>query len=72
MYSAVNKLSRGKRDRNPHGSAALNVNSNPSHASGSGGGSKVHEVTSKRSEVNRAGGINYLKMCEATALVREE
>jgi hypothetical protein len=31
MYIAVNKMARGKSDRNPHGCTALNVNSNPSH-----------------------------------------
>jgi hypothetical protein len=34
----VNKLARGKFDRNPHGATALNVNADTAHARGGGGG----------------------------------
>jgi hypothetical protein len=49
MYRAVNKLARGKPNRNSHLATALNVDSDPTHARGSGGGGECNEVTSKRS-----------------------
>jgi hypothetical protein len=41
MYRAVNKLARGKPNRNPYIATALHVDSDPTHARGSGGGVNV-------------------------------
>jgi hypothetical protein len=62
----VNKLARGKSDRNPHLATALNVNADSSHARGSEGGCELYEVISERGEVNRASGINDPKLREVT------
>jgi hypothetical protein len=59
MDSAVNNPARGKPDKNPDGATALNVNTNPSNARGSGGGCESYEVTFKRGEIDRACGIDY-------------
>jgi hypothetical protein len=62
MDSEVNKPTRGKLDRNPDGATALDVNTNPSNARGGGGGCESYEITFKRGEVDRAGGIDYPKL----------
>jgi hypothetical protein len=61
MHSAVNKLARGKSDRNPHLATSLNVNADSSHARGNGGGCELYKVISERGEVNRACGIDDLE-----------
>jgi hypothetical protein len=59
MDSAVNKPAIGKPDRNPYGATALDVNTNPDNARGSGRGCESYEVTFKRGEVDRANEIDH-------------
>ena len=44
----------------------INVNTGPTHARGSGRRGERNEITSKRGQVDREGGVHYRKLREVT------